>query len=165
MFDVQSNIHQSGNGPQSASARHQSASAKQAPSEAKAKEDDLTSAQARTIYPGMAYWAVAQTVANRESFAAAHIKRGGFELFAPKIKLRIEKRWQVVPLFPGYLFVSIIDRWRIIERTPGVLRLIKFGDAPAKCPDGEIAKTSPAAVCGISANVLVEVKSPALSAV
>jgi transcriptional antiterminator RfaH len=140
MLDVQSNIHQSGNGPQSASARHQSASAKQAPSEAKAKEDDLTSAQARTIYPGMAYWAVAQTVANRESFAASHIKRAGFDILAPRTKLRIDKRWQVVPLFPGYLFVSIIDRWRIIERTPGVLRLIKFGDAPAKCPDGEIAK-------------------------
>src|SRR4029077_5508662 len=39
-----------------------------------------------------------------------------------------------------YLFVSIIDRWRVIERTPGVLRLIKFGDAPAKCPNSEIAK-------------------------
>jgi transcriptional antiterminator RfaH len=88
----------------------------------------------------MAYWAVARTIAGREDFTAAHIKQAGFELLVPKTKVRINRRWQVVALFPGYLFVHIIDRWRIIERTIGVLHVIKFGDAPAKCPDSEIAK-------------------------
>jgi len=92
------------------------------------------------IYIRMPYWAVAQTIANRESFAADNIKLAGFDILAPKARVRIDKRSEVVALFPGYLFVRIIDRWRIIEHTVGVLRLIKFGDAPAKCPDCEIAK-------------------------
>jgi len=78
----------------------------------------------------MAYWAVARTLVRREAFAASRLEVAGFEVFVPKAKSG--------PLFPGYLFVRIIDRWRIVDRTVGVLGLIKFGDAPAKCPDGEI---------------------------
>jgi hypothetical protein len=43
------------------------------------------------------------------------------------------------PLFPGYLFVRVVDRWRAFERSLG-LALVKFGAAPARCPDAEIAK-------------------------
>jgi transcriptional antiterminator RfaH len=79
----------------------------------------------------MAYWAVARTPVRREKFAADHIEAAGFEIFVP--------RTMTGPLFPGYLFVRIYDRWRIVDRTQGVLGLIKFGDTPAKCPDREIA--------------------------
>ena len=51
---------------------------------------------------------------------------------------RIETRRSVQPLFSGYTFVLIIDRWRAIETTIGVLCLVKFGDAPARVPDREI---------------------------
>jgi transcriptional antiterminator RfaH len=38
------------------------------------------------------------------------------------------------------VFIHIGDYWRAIDRTVGVLSLVKFGDAPARCPDSEIAK-------------------------
>lgn len=41
-------------------------------------------------------------------------------------------------MFRGYAFVVIVDRWRAIETTFGVLALVRFGDAPARCPDAEI---------------------------
>jgi transcription antitermination factor NusG len=79
----------------------------------------------------MAYWAVARTLTGRETFAAQHLEAGGFEAFAPRTKFGA--------LFPGYLFIHIEERWRAIERTVGVLTLVKFGDAPARCPDIDIA--------------------------
>lgn len=48
-------------------------------------------------------------------------------------------RWKTGPLFPGYLFVRVIDRWRVLERTMGVVSVVKTGETPARCPDEEIA--------------------------
>jgi transcriptional antiterminator RfaH len=81
------------------------------------------------------FWAVARVQAQRESFAAGHLQTRGYEVFVPKIELRRT----VEPLFRGHCFVVIWDRWRAVERTFGVLSLIKFGDVPARCPDAEIA--------------------------
>jgi transcriptional antiterminator RfaH len=36
------------------------------------------------------------------------------------------------------MFVRVIGQWRAIERSPGVLALIKFGEQPARCPDAEV---------------------------
>jgi transcription antitermination factor NusG len=80
----------------------------------------------------MGYWAVARTLVRREAFAAARLEAGGFEAFAP--------RTTSGALFPGYIFIHVGDTWRAIDRTVGVLNLVKFGDAPARCPDAEIAK-------------------------
>jgi transcriptional antiterminator RfaH len=82
----------------------------------------------------MAYWAVARTLARHESLAADRLKTAGFEIFVPKTKTVRG----TAPLFPGYLFVRIVDRWRAVDRTIGVLGLVKCGDAPAKCPDADI---------------------------
>jgi transcriptional antiterminator RfaH len=79
----------------------------------------------------MAFWAVARTLVRRETFAAGRLEAGGFEAFAP---LTVSG-----PLFPGYLFIHIADHWRAIDRTVGVLSLVKFGESPARCPDAEIA--------------------------
>jgi transcriptional antiterminator RfaH len=78
----------------------------------------------------MGYWAVARTLVRREKFAADHLEGAGFETFAPKTTTG--------PLFPGYLFVRIGDVWRAIDRTIGVLELVKFGEAPARCPEREV---------------------------
>ena len=86
------------------------------------------------------FWAVARTAAHREKFAAERIGEAGFEVFAPKIKERVGLRWRVSPLFRGYIFARVVDgRWHPIARALGVLKLVKFGDAPAQCPDAEIA--------------------------
>jgi transcriptional antiterminator RfaH len=78
----------------------------------------------------MGYWAVARTLVRRERFAADHLLGAGFEVFAP--------RTATGPLFPGYLFVRIGLTWRVIDRTIGVLDLVKFGEAPARCPEREV---------------------------
>jgi transcriptional antiterminator RfaH len=79
----------------------------------------------------MAYWAVVRVRARQEALAADQLEKAGFEVFAPKTRAG--------PLFPTYTFVRIDGHWRAIERTVGVLGLVKFGEAPARCPDGEIA--------------------------
>ena len=81
------------------------------------------------------YWAAARVQPQRGEFAAEHLEARGFKVFLPKI----ETRRTAQALFRGYAFVMIVDRWRAIESTFGVLALIRFGDAPARCPDAEIA--------------------------
>ena len=58
----------------------------------------------------------------------------GFEVFLPLVQTQRAS----APLFRGYLFCRIIDRWRSINSTFGVLCLVRVGDCPAKCPDHEI---------------------------
>ena len=84
----------------------------------------------------MAYWGVAQTESQREKTAAMFLEDDGYEIYLPKV--RASKR--EVPLFPGYLFVWIVDRWYSIENTIGVVRLLSTGDVPSRVPDKEIRK-------------------------
>jgi transcription antitermination factor NusG len=48
-------------------------------------------------------------------------------------------RWRTIPLFTGYSFARIEETWRPIERAIGVSGIVKFGAAPAKVPDPQIA--------------------------
>jgi transcriptional antiterminator RfaH len=82
----------------------------------------------------MSFWACARVLPQRESLAAVCLAERGFEIFAPVI----ETRRSVALLFPMHIFVLIISQWRAIDCTPGVLKLIRFGDCPAKVPDAEI---------------------------
>ena len=68
----------------------------------------------------MAFWSVARTLPQREAFAAERLIEGGFEVFLPKVKTKRAAE----PLFHNYLFVKIVDRWRAIDRTLGILRLV-----------------------------------------
>jgi transcriptional antiterminator RfaH len=88
----------------------------------------------------MTFWAVAQTVSQRESSAGIRLAEEGFEIFAPRIRIHINGTPRIVALFPSYLFVRVVDRWRVITKTIGVLGLIMAGDHPARCPDAEIEK-------------------------
>ena len=58
----------------------------------------------------------------------------GFDVFLPLIQTKRAS----APLFTGYFFCRIVDRWRAINTTFGVLCLVRTGDCPAKCPDHEI---------------------------
>jgi transcriptional antiterminator RfaH len=84
---------------------------------------------------GMAYWAVARTLLRKEAFAAERLAEAGFRTFLP----RVETARSSMPLFANYVFVQIVDVWHVINRTLGIVRLIKFGDLPAVCPDSEVA--------------------------
>ena len=90
-------------------------------------------------------WFVVNTQARREHVAAANLKRQGYEVFLPVTWRSIRHARKVTTVkagyFPGYLFVSLdlnLDRWRPIESTVGVLRIIKNGNRPLAAPVGLI---------------------------
>jgi transcriptional antiterminator RfaH len=82
-----------------------------------------------------AFWGVVRSLPQREAFAAERLRVDqGFEVFPPLVQTKRAS----APLFNGYFFCRIIDRWRSINSTFGVLCLVRVGDCPARCPDREI---------------------------
>lgn len=85
-----------------------------------------------------ARWYVAQTQANGEAKAAYNLARQGYDVYLPRYQKRRRHARKVdfvaKPLFPRYIFVAIdraSQRWRSIESTVGVSRLVTNGDEPA----------------------------------
>lgn len=83
-------------------------------------------------------WYVAQTRPRAEVLAVAHLNRQGFPTYLPRYlkRRRHARRVEIVaaPFFPRYLFVSVdmeTQRWRSIQSTLGVSRLVCNGDQPA----------------------------------
>ena len=79
----------------------------------------------------------------QEDCARLHCARQGYETFLPKFKTYVVARGQrrpvVRPLFPGYMFVRIIDGiWYSLTGTRGVLSVLRDGDFPARVPEHEI---------------------------
>jgi transcriptional antiterminator RfaH len=93
----------------------------------------------RRVVPSMPYWVAVRSAPSHERLAWEGVGQAGFETFIPKIRIRIGAQWRTQPLFGCYFFVRVVDRWRVLERTMGVLTVVKFGAAPARCPDEEIA--------------------------
>jgi transcriptional antiterminator RfaH len=82
-----------------------------------------------------AFWGVVRSLPKREAFAAERLRMDhGFEVFLPLVQTQRASQ----PLFRGYFFCRIIDRWRSINSTFGVLCLVRVGDCPARCPDHEV---------------------------
>jgi transcriptional antiterminator RfaH len=87
-------------------------------------------------------WYVAQTRPRAEALATTHLNRQGFPTFLPRYlkRRRHARRVEMVaaPFFPRYLFVSVdmeTQRWRSIQSTIGVSRLVCNGDSPAVVDD------------------------------
>jgi len=83
-------------------------------------------------------WYVVQTHPHAEANAAAHLERQGYSVYLPRYhkRRRHARRIEFVtaPLFPSYLFVMIdmfAQRWRSIQSTIGVSRLVCSGEEPA----------------------------------
>ena len=93
-------------------------------------------------------WYVVQTQAGKEDLACEHLRRQGFETFLPRLRARKAMRrgkYKTVlrPLFPGYVFVSFdaaTVRWQAINSTIGVLRLVGFGEGPARLEPGLVER-------------------------
>lgn len=90
-----------------------------------------------------ALWYVVNTQARREGVAASNLRRQGYDIFLPVISKTVRHarsvRHVLEAYFPGYLFVRFdidIQRWRPIENSIGVLRLIKAGTKPTAAPMG-----------------------------
>ena len=93
-----------------------------------------------------ARWFVAQVKPRQEKLAISHLERQGFVTHCPMVARSrlVAKKPTLVrePLFPGYVFVELgaEDRWRSINGTIGVLRLVTFGNAPASVPAGFVER-------------------------
>jgi transcription elongation factor/antiterminator RfaH len=92
-----------------------------------------------------ARWYAVQIRANREAGAALQLRAQKFTTFLPQVDKTVRHARQLrtvrAPLFPGYLFVSLDldrDRWRSINGTSGVIRLIAAQERPAPVPVGVI---------------------------
>jgi transcriptional antiterminator RfaH len=84
----------------------------------------------------MSFWGVVRSLPQRERFAAEQLGLRGYETFLPLIPTKRAS----APLFAGYFFIRIIEQWRVVNRTLGVLCLVRVGDCPARCPDNEIER-------------------------
>src|SRR5580693_3930318 len=84
--------------------------------------------------PMRAFWGVVRSLPKREAFAAERLRMdGGFEVFLPLVQTKRASQ----PLFSGYFFCRIVDRWRAINSTFGVRCLVRVGNCPARGPDHE----------------------------
>ena len=96
-------------------------------------------------------WYAVHCQPHREQGAALHLRNQGYDVFLPRRErtIRHARRIETVrrPFFPGYLFLHLdlsCERWRPVNGTFGVVRLIMRGDEPAPVPRGvvEVLKTS-----------------------
>lgn len=88
-------------------------------------------------------WYVVQSQSRKELYAGANLENQGFPTFTPRLRrtVRHARRLKTVlaALFPRYLFVSLDlsrDRWRSVNGTFGVSRLVTDGNMPAPVPEG-----------------------------
>ena len=93
----------------------------------------------------MKRWYVAYTQPAAEHRAAAHLERQGFDAYLPQCRCirRHARREETVlrPLFPRYVFVALdldVDRWRSVNGTVGVSRMVCRSERPAALPGGVV---------------------------
>ena len=92
-----------------------------------------------------ARWYAAQVQPHREFRAEAQLNAQGFVTFLPVVQKTIRHarafRTALAPFFPGYLFVELAigrDRWRSVNGTYGVARLVMAGELPQPVPRGVV---------------------------
>jgi len=90
-------------------------------------------------------WYVARTLAQRELQAATQLGNQGFRVFLPRYwkNRRHARKVETIsaPLFPRYLFVILDrtrDRWRSVNGTLGIERLIMQAGEPQSVPHGVV---------------------------
>ena len=88
-------------------------------------------------------WYVVQALARREPIAKMRLEAQGYKIFLPQMIKTVrharKMRQARVAVFPGYLFVALNplkDRWRSINGTIGVARMIMANEGPAPVPRG-----------------------------
>ena len=85
----------------------------------------------------MKQWYVIQTQPHAEEKAAFHLRRQGYDVYAPRYRRRRRHalREEIVArsLFPNYLFVALDlqgEPWRSVNSTVGVIGLVCAGFMP-----------------------------------
>ena len=105
-----------------------------------------------------AAWYVVATKSRDEEIAKFNLERQGYLVFLPTISLKKRRRghWTPVtePLFPGYLFISLIfgdDDPAPIRSTVGCVGLVRFGQTYTPVPSKLITTLKVAADTGSAA--------------
>ena len=83
-------------------------------------------------------WYLIHCKARKEQYAASMLEKSlDLTVYLPEWKNTIRRKVQILPLFPGYLFVQA-DLEKVplsqVNTTPGVLRLVDFGGGPQPVP-------------------------------
>lgn len=91
-------------------------------------------------------WYVVSCKPRQEVVAQENLRRQGFEVYLPRIRVRQRRRdrWveSVQVLFPRYLFVHVdrgVQSTASIRSTRGAVGLVRFGGEPATVPSRVIA--------------------------
>jgi transcriptional antiterminator RfaH len=92
-----------------------------------------------------ARWYVVHTQPSAEDRAIARLRTQGYHIFCPRLRKVVrharKSTDKLAPLFPGYLFLRLDisrDRWRSVNGTRGVVRLLTQGDIPQAVPSGVV---------------------------
>lgn len=98
---------------------------------------------------GLGRWYLVQTKVGLEQRAKANLERQDFGVFLPSIVRTVrharQTQTKLVPLFPGYLFVTFdanVASWGVIDGTSGVVRLVKANGKPLPVPHGIVESLS-----------------------
>lgn len=100
---------------------------------------------ASPLVVAMSYWCAAQLDAHRIRLALHCLEKiEGYTVYAPRLReIRVvrHRKVEATPLlFPAYVFVLIVEQWWTANYSPGVIRLVRDGDRPARVPDAIIAE-------------------------
>lgn len=81
---------------------------------------------------GTRQWYCVQTKPRKEDLVLAHLEDKRLPYYRPRLRAPSRRGSRVVPLFPGYLFVSLASVGECVDvrYTPGVRRLLGYGDEP-----------------------------------
>ena len=97
-------------------------------------------------------WYVVHTQPHRETQAERQLANQGYRAFLPRFlrSRRHARKFETVlaPLFPRYMFVALDltrDRWRSVNGTLGVERLLMRGSEPEPVPRGLVEQIAEAA--------------------
>ena len=96
-------------------------------------------------------WYVVRTNPHRETQAARQLENQDFRLFLPRFFKGRRHAWKfetvLAPLFPRYMFLILDlqrDRWRSVNGTMGVDRLLMRAGAPEPVPHGLVEQLTEA---------------------
>mgnify|MGYP001595619382 CR=1 FL=1 len=92
-------------------------------------------------------WFLAQIKPNCAKIAEKNLRRQGITSFLPTEEKTVERRGKFSSvaqlLFPGYIFVSLDvaqGRWRTVNSTYGITKLVSFGSKPSQVPSELISE-------------------------
>ena len=88
-------------------------------------------------------WIAIYTKSRHEKIVADRLNDKGFEVYLPTLKKRRNwsdrKKWIDYPLFKSYLFVKTqLTRSIFISKTPGIVKIIRFGNDIATIDNNSI---------------------------